>query len=267
MSSGGREAAKAASSEGVEITDQVAEGVWARMAEWRRDPMRLLFAPDGTLSRGLVFGVGALFTLPTVDYFWRYEGGAANLFFVSSITLTLTAFLMLAFRRVLVVSVLVNAIIGIVATVAWAKHRAMDMTLHAYDVVFYLSSRSTISFLWRDFRADVIALIAALLATAIAAAVAYRFDTKRIRRRTALLAVLLLTIVSIGAAFVKGERRHTQYYWNDLHISSFYSSWAETIETLWRGQLIEAAPSASGAHFAVPTECVITTKPPHIILI
>jgi Sulfatase len=267
MSYGGSEAAKAASSETVEITDQVADGVRVRVTEWRRDPVRLLFAPDGTLSRGLVFGVAALFALPTVDYFWRYEGGAANLFFVSAITLTLAACLMLAFCRVLVASVLVNAIIGIVATVAWAKHQAMDMALHAYDVVFYLSSWSTIGFLWRDFRTYVIALVAALLATAIAAAVAYRFDTKRVRRRTALVAVALLTIVSVGAAVVKGERRHTQYYWNGLHISSFYSSWAETIETLWRGQLIEAAPSASGPHFAVPTECVTTAKPPHIILI
>src|SRR5215467_15539434 len=195
MSAGGREAAKAASSEGVEITDQVAEGMWTRVTEWWRDPARLLFAPDGTLSRGLVFAVAGLFTLPTVHYFWRYEGGAANLFFVSSITLTLAACLMLAFCRVLVASVLVNAIIGIVATVAWAKHQAMDMALHAYDVAFYLSSWSTIGFLWRDFRAHVIALIAALFATAAAAAVAYRFDIQRVRRRTTLVAAMLLTIV------------------------------------------------------------------------
>src|SRR5215470_4078879 len=121
MSAGGREAAEAASSETVEITSplptlprlqgRVGRGaVSARVAEWRRDPMRLLFAPDGTLSRGLVFSVAVLFTLPTVDYFWKYESGAANLFFVTSITLTLAACLMLAFCRVLVVSVLVNAI-------------------------------------------------------------------------------------------------------------------------------------------------------------
>ena len=267
MSYGGREAAEAASSEAVKIADQVADGVWARVAEWRRDPARLLFAPDGTLSRSLVIGVAALFSLPTVDYFWKYEGGAANLFFVSSITLTLGASLVLVFCRVLVASVLVNAIVGIVATVAWVKHQAMDMVLHAYDLVFYLSSRSTIGFLWREFRPYVIALIVALSATVIAAAIAYRFDTNRVRRRTALVAVMLLAIVSASAAFVKGERRHTQYYWNGLHISSFYSSWAETIETLWRGQLIEAAGSAPGTRFAVPTECLTTTKPPHIILI
>jgi sulfatase-like protein len=266
MSYGGREAAEAASSEAVEITDQVADGVQARVAEWRGDPARL-FAPDGTLSRGLVLGVAALFTLPTADYFWRYEGGAANQLFVWSITLTLAAGLILVFRRVLVAAVLTNAIIGIVATVAWAKHQAMDMALHAYDVVFYLSSWSTINFLWRDFRIYVIALIAALLATAIATVAAYRFDTERVQRRTALAATVLLAIVSVGAAFVKGERRHTQYYWNGFHISSFYSSWAETIETLWRGQLIEAAGAAPGAHFAVPAGCSTPTKPPHIILI
>src|SRR5215470_5247090 len=267
MSAGGREAAEAASSETVEITDQVADGVSSRVTEWRRDPMRLLFAPDGTLSRGLVFSAAVLFTLPTVDYFWKYEGGATNLFFVFSITLTLAACLVLAFGRVLVVSVLVNAIVGIVATVAWVKHQAMDMALHAYDIVFYMSSWTTVGFLWRDFRIYVVELIAALLATAIAAAVAYRFDTTRVRRRTALVAVVFLTIASVAAAFVKGERRHTQLYWNGLHISSFYSSWAETIQTLWRGQLIEAAGSAPGPHFVVPDKCLTTTKPPHIILI
>jgi phosphoglycerol transferase MdoB-like AlkP superfamily enzyme len=267
MSYGGREAAEAASSDTVKITDRVADGAWAHAADWQHDPGGWLFAPDGSPSRTLVIGVAALFTLPTAHYFWKYEGGAANLFFVSSITLTLAACLVLAFCRVLVASVLVNAIVGIVATLAWAKHQAMDMALHAYDIVFYLSSWSTIGFLWRDYRAHVVALIAALLATAIAAAVAYRFDTKRVRRRTALVAVVLLAIVSIGAAVVKGERRHTQYYWNGLHISSFYSSWAETVEALWRGQLIEAANSAPGPRLAIPTECVTATKPPHIILI
>src|SRR5215471_10678866 len=108
MSYGGREAAEAASSEAVKIGDQVADGVWARVAEWRREPGRLLFASDGSLSRGLVLSVAALFTLPTVDYFWKYEGGAANQFFVFSITLTLAACVVLAFCRVLVASVLVN---------------------------------------------------------------------------------------------------------------------------------------------------------------
>ncbi len=275
MSYGGREAAEAASSDPVRITDKIAERItgritdrcWARAADWLRNPRDWLFAPDGGLSRGLVIAAALLFTLPTANYFWKYEGGAPHWFFVSSVTLTLAACAVLVFGRILVAAVLVNALVGIVATVAWAKHQAMDMVLHAYDLVFYLSSWSTVGFLWRDFRTYVIALMAALVATVVTAAIAYRFDTRPVRRQTAFMAVVLLVLVSTIAAAVKGERRHTQYYWNGLHISSFYSSWAETVETLWRGQLIEAAHSAPGAPFAVPTECATAANPPHIILI
>jgi phosphoglycerol transferase MdoB-like AlkP superfamily enzyme len=265
MGSGGREASNPASSDAVEFSAALTD--WVPASGWRLNLRRVLFAPDGALSRGLILSVAALFTLPTALYFWKYEGGAANRFFVSSVTLTLAACAVLAFRRVLVASVLVNALVGIAATVAWAKHQTMDMVLHAYDIVFYLSSASTIAFLWRDFRIYVIVLIAVVLATAIAAAIAYWFDAGTVRRRTALVAAVLFAFVSFVAAEVKGERRHAQYYLDGLYVSSFYSSWAETIEALWRGQLIEAANSAPGAHFAMPTECTTTTKPPHIILI
>jgi hypothetical protein len=267
MSIGGREAAEAASFGATRSTARVANGMWARAAAWRPEPGRLLFTADGALSRGLIICAAVLFTLPTAIYFWKYEGGAPNWFFVTSVTLTLAACAVLVLGRILVAAVLVNALVGIVAAVAWAKHQAMDMVLHAYDIVFYLSSWSTVGFLWRDFRTHVIALAAALLFTAIAVAVAYRFDTRRVRRRTAIVAVVGLTLVSLVAAAVKGERRHTQYYWNGLHISSFYSSWAETLETLWRGQLIEASNAAPGPQFAVPDGCTTATSPPHIILI
>jgi phosphoglycerol transferase MdoB-like AlkP superfamily enzyme len=215
----------------------------------------------------LSLGAAALFWLPTMVYFWFYEGSGANQFFVWAVTLTLGAWLVLAFRRILVASVLVNSLVGIVATMSSAKQRAMDMALHAYDVVFYLRSWGTIEFLWSGFRTYVLALLAALLVTLIAAALAYRFDATRVNRRSALLATLVLTLGASVAAELKDERRHTQYYWDDLHISSFYSSWAETAEMLWRGQLIEAANSAPGPLFAVPTACETATKPPHIILV
>jgi phosphoglycerol transferase MdoB-like AlkP superfamily enzyme len=265
MGSGGREASNPASPDVVEFSGGLAD--WVPASGRRLNLRRLLLAPDGALGRGLVLGVAALFTVPTALYFWKYEGGAANRFFVSSVTLTLAACMALAFRRLLVASVVVNALVGTVATMAWAKHQTMDMVLHAYDIVFYLSSASTIAFLWRDFRIYVIALIAVALATAIAAAIAYRFDAGTVRRRTALAAAVVLAFVSVLAAEVKGERRHLQYYADDLYLSSFYSSWAETIQALWRGQVIEAASSAPGAHFAMPSECITAIKPPHIILI
>ena len=243
------------------------------MADWVREedktgPAILRPASGHAPNRvRLSLCVAALFSLPTAVYLRYYEGGAFNQFFVWSITLAVGAWIVLALRRILVASVLVNALVGIVAIVSWAKQQAMDMALHAYDVVFYLSSWATIDYLWNGFRIHVVALMAAVLATAIAAGVAYRLDATRVSRGSALIAVVVLTVAAGIAAAFKAERRHDQYYWGDSHISSFYSSWAETAEILWRGQLIEAANSAPGPHFAVPTECTTASKPPHIILI
>jgi len=243
------------------------------MADWVREedktgPAILRPASGHAPNRvRLSLCVAALFSLPTAVYLRYYEGGAFNQFFVWSITLAVGAWIVLALRRILVASVLVNALVGIVAIVSWAKQQAMDMALHAYDVVFYLSSWATIDYLWNGFRIHVVALLAAVLATAIAAGVAYRLDATRVSRGSALIAVVVLTVAAGIAAAFKAERRHDQYYWGDSHISSFYSSWAETAEILWRGQLIEAANSAPGPHFAVPTECTTASKPPHIILI
>src|SRR6516162_1962179 len=243
------------------------------MADWVREedktgPAILRPASGHAPNRvRLSLCAAALFSLPMAVYLRYYEGGASNQFFVWSITLAVGAWIVLALRRILVASVLVNALVGIVAIVSWAKQQAMDMALHAYDVVFYLSSWATIDYLWNGFRIHVVALMAAVLATAIAAGVAYRLDATRVSRGSALIAVVVLTVAAGIAAAFKAERRHDQYYWDDSHISSFYSSWAETAEILWRGQLIEAANSAPGPHFAVPTECTTASKPPHIILI
>ena len=48
----------------------------------------------------------------------------------------------------------------------------------------------------------------------------------RVPRIWGLAAVALLATATAIAANIKGERRHTQHYWEDLVISSFYSSWA-----------------------------------------
>jgi Sulfatase len=242
------------------------------MADWVREEDKtdpaILRSPSGRApNQVLSLCAAALFSLPTAVYLRYYEGGAFNQFFVWSITLAVGAWIVLALRRILVASVLVNALVGIVAIVSWAKQQAMDMALHAYDIVFYLSSWATIDYLWNGFRIHVVALLAAVLATAIAACVAYRLDATRVSRGSALIAVVVLTVAAGLAALFKAERRHDQYYWGDSHISSFYSSWAETAEMLWRGQLIEAANSAPGPHFAVPTDCTTASKPPHIILI
>jgi phosphoglycerol transferase MdoB-like AlkP superfamily enzyme len=143
----------------------------------------------------------------------------------------------------------------------------MDMVLHAYDIVFYAGSWSTLSYLWSDHRASVLSMLAAIALALVALIAAYRLDGTRVARRSAAMALVVLASAGLAASFVKGERRHTQFYWEDLFVSSFYVSWRETIETLWRGQLIEAAEASRGPALAAAAACSLPSKPPHIILI
>jgi Sulfatase len=155
----------------------------------------------------------------------------------------------------------------IVVYASAAKHKAMDMVVHAYDIVFYLTSPSTLVFLWSEYRAQMVQLIIALAAFIASVGLAYRVDGTRISRWIAIPALFAFAALTGTAAIMKGERRHTQQYWDDLVVSTFYSSWPETIETLWRGQLIEAATAGGGKPFVVPAGCDPAQKPPHVILI
>lgn len=87
-------------------------------------------------------------------------------------------------------------------------------------------------------------------------------------RRIAGYASAVLLLTAVASDYVRGQRHHTLFYWDDLFVSSFYSSWAETAVTLWRGQLIEASAKAAGERlFVEPSSCPLAKRPPHIILI
>lgn len=206
--------------------------------------------------------------VPVAIHFLRYEGGPANIIFGTGVTLTLAAIVAIVTRRVLFATVLAAAFVAIIVAAATFKRQAMEMVVHAYDLFFYFTSWSTISYLWSDHRPYVLGLLAAALISALLGFLAYRLDGTRLARRQAAVAAALFAIVAGGAGAMKGERRHTQFYWEDLFVTSFYSSWSETIETLWRGQLIEALQGPHGGPaFRIPASCDIERKPPHIVLI
>ncbi len=213
----------------------------------------------GIITLLAMIGLGA--------YFRRYEGSGWHLIYVWSATL-FTALAVLALtRRLLVATVYVTLLVTIIVHAAAAKHQAMNMSVHAYDLFFYLSSLSTLSFLWASYRTELLLLLAALAGFALILYLAYRIDGTRVGRRITVPLMLAFAVFTGMSAVMKGERRHTQQYWEDLVVSTFYSSVPETLETLWRGQLIEAADAAPGPLFAVPSGCGAAKKPPHIILV
>lgn len=202
-------------------------------------------------------------------HFWFNEGSPSNILFAAAVTLALIAALVLLSRRIFFASVVVTCLTTMIIIASSVKQSAMNMVVHAYDLFFYLGSWSTLSYLWSDQRGYMLALAGALLASTLLSWLSFLADTTRTPRRWAAVALVGLVALGWWGAQLKGERRHLQFFYEDLYLTSFYASWRETIEALARGALLQAAPTPALAApvFTIPTSCRTTGKPPHIILI
>ena len=226
-----------------------------------------LFEVPGKLSTHAVWTATAAIAAGLAYYHWHYEGWRETIIFASAITTGLAAFLTLATRRVLFSIAVVAALVAIIVVASDVKRHYIEMVLHAYDVVFYLTSLTTLQFLWIDHRAHLLALAASFIATGTLGYVLYRVDSSRIPRWLSLAVLVSCAVIGAWASEAKGERSNLLFYWDNRYLSSFYASWSETLETLWRGQLLDASTKQPKPLFKVPATCGLDAKPPHIILI
>jgi len=226
-----------------------------------------LAPPTWLLPPSAVWTVAILVSLLSAVYLHETEGGPAS-FFASAVLLTIGALFVVLFGRILPAVALVGAMAAIVGTAAYVKQQMTEVLLHAYDLVSLLSSWSALIDFWRDHRQHALGLMAAALVTAVVACIAYRIDATRIQRRHAASATVLFLFLAGVASAAKGERRHTEFYFENVYVSFFFASWSETLEALWRGELIEAATARlSDPRLKVSAACEPRSKPPHIILV
>ncbi len=228
---------------------------------------RLRSVAGSPLPSAVAWALSALLAAGIAYYHWRYEGPPETIAFAGAITTVLAASLMLLSRRVLFSLAIIAATLAVIVIVSDVKRRYIEMVLHAYDLVFYMTSFSTLSFLWVDHKNSLLALSGAAFAMAMVGRQLYRVDPTRAPRLVSAALILTCSGLALWASHAKGERRNTLFYWDNLYISSFYSSWSETLETLWRGQLIEALRTQSKPLFTLPATCEPAAKPPHVILI
>ncbi len=226
-----------------------------------------LFEAPGQLSAHAVWGATAVIAVGLAYYHWRYEGWRETILFASAITTALVAALTLLTRRILFSIAVVAAVVAMIVVASDVKRHYIEMVLHAYDVVFYLTSMSTLKFLWVDHRVHLMAIAVSFAATGILGYTLYRSDSSRVPRSSSAVVLALCIAAAAWASEAKGERRNTLFYWDNLYLSSFYASWSETMETLWRGQLLDALRSQPKPLFKVPVSCTTDQPPPHIILI
>ena len=214
-------------------------------------------------TRALSFVIAA----GVAAYFVWSEGSGANFISTSAITLAVCAALVFCTRRLLFSTLLVAAMVALIVGGSTIKRSGERMVVHAYDLYFYFPTWTLIESLWASHRAFLIGLVLALIVTIALAAMSWRSEKPDVTRRFAAAAFAVFAIVATLAAHERIERRHTQFYWDDLFVSSFYSSWGEALQALWRGQLLEAASFSSAPPLAANSVCAPAQKPPNIILI
>jgi hypothetical protein len=197
---------------------------------------------------------------------WR-EGHDATLYFVLSVTGGVWAALVLATRRALPSMTLTAGVVAGVALVAIRKYDSFDMVFHAWDVVEFLSSTAPLGALWRDRPLDVVAGAAFLALVGAATAAAWRLDRLRAPRPLAACVLVACAVAAALAGEARPERSHLQYFWEDLHVASFYASFRETVEALARGGLVEASAREPKGPFPPAPPCAPNAPPPHIVLI
>jgi sulfatase-like protein len=220
-----------------------------------------------SLSPRAVWAIAAATALVSVVHSWMVDGQLADVLFVTGVTLTIGALLVLASQRVLTATVLVAAIMILLRTIAVQKQEATDVVLHAYDVVTFVSSWSAITAFWQEHRVYAVALLTACVAIPVLGWVAFRLDSTRVRRAHGLAAVAIFVALAGLGASLKDISRHTAFYYEERYLSFWLSSWPDTLTALWRGHLIDAARNAPGAPLKPPAVCTPASKPPHIVLI
>jgi phosphoglycerol transferase MdoB-like AlkP superfamily enzyme len=200
-------------------------------------------------------------------YIWRYECYRHNAIFVCSVTLLMSSVAALATRRILLANLVTTAMVALIRAIALEKHRRMNMTLHAYDVVFYLSSPPIISFLWSHFRIQFLALLFASIASIAAASKIFHLDPTRIRRLYSLFAIAVLGTVAYISAPQSIEGHYWEHFLSDRSLTSFYSSWRDTVQVLWQAQIFDSAKTSRHEPFHASPVCDMQGDAPNIVLI
>ena len=228
-----------------------------------------IWSAEGKLSGEAVALLSTVIAVALGYYHWRYEGWRETIAFAAAVTATLVFVLTLASRRFLFSISIVAAVIAMIVAAASVKHRYVEMVLHTYDIVFYLTSAATLSFLWADYKGYLLALLASIALTGALGKLLFRIDSSRVPRPLSAALMAVSIAAAMWASDAKGERRNLMFYWDDLYLGTFYASWRETFETLWRGQLFEAAAAAgqTAPPFKMPATCTTTERPPHVLLI
>jgi len=227
-------------------------------------------APGKSPSPALRFPTGpatAALALGSLCYLWTTEGTVESFALAAAACLALAGAVALLTRRTLPAAIATAGLLALFHLASRFKSAETAMLLHAYDVVDALRSPAALVDLVTAHPGYASALAAAVLLLALAIRLARRLDRAPILRGPAAGLLVAAAAASCAAAVAKDPRPHTLYYFWNIHLSAFVTSWPDAIGALVRGKLIEAARFSNGRPFREAAACNPVGQRPHIILI
>jgi phosphoglycerol transferase MdoB-like AlkP superfamily enzyme len=223
-----------------------------------------------TLSPAASYSLSATLALTLTLWLAWTEGPPGTVLLAILVCATTGALVVLLTRHLLLAVVVTVAQVALITTISSLKLKYMNMVLHAYDIAYYLMSSTNLGFLITNYGRPVFAALLVVLLAVLVAVLVWRVDPVRVSRPIAAVLLLVFASGATAAGLSLGERRHSLFGYQGMFVSSFYRSWAETIETLVRGQLMEAAvasPQSQMPRLLPKESCTPDHAPPHIILI
>lgn len=191
-----------------------------------------------------------------------------RMWFVVAVNVAFAAFAALVSRRILFAAFASALLVTFIVVVSNVKIQAMGMSLHAYDIFFYLNWQ-TLAFLWQEYPTYLIWAAATLTIAGVLTATVWRLDKARCPYLVSSLTLVAAIAAAAGlTAPVRAQRRPGQVFGPRHPISNFYLSFGETLHVLWTGQFLEAAPRTHLPAFAAMPPCHPTSSSaPTILLI
>jgi hypothetical protein len=148
------------------------------------------------------------------------------------------------------------------------KFNFVAMNLHVYDAVFYLFSVAQLSFFAQTFQSAAFGLVAGLIVTFGALALAWRADRARVLGRSGLALALIVSLGAIACAGGLLVQRGSPFFNENQNVySAFIASFGDLPALSKARGFLEISAQASLA--PGQTEAIVcnpTTNPPDIVL-
>ena len=209
-----------------------------------------------------ILTINAILVMSFLGYCFIEEGSGATLAFAISVSAVIASVFIFISRRLLFSSCATMVIVSSIVGVAVLKRSRDNMTLHSWDLFSFLKEPFSTAGPTELAIGCLVFVMSIFFLVSI-----YRLEPMSLRSSWNVMFLIGSLVTATICGSVLPERSHTQFFWDDLHLSNFFRSFHETFDALGRGGLVIASGGTDGVAQNAEFICEPTVSPVNIILI